>query len=1048
MEDVLQNLDVTYKYSMSASTLLADDTHLVELAQAHGYDLDFLRRHSGSTWVKDFGVLHREVPNPMTCPAGAASASPTGTPQPSGTNKTPARGNGVTSSQTPPPSAGTLDPTTLGSIEDLRKDGSRLVFAVDTEFYYPNGPAHERLVLTWQFCFALPGDDGVLHEVVFYSVRGNRLTLEQALAYLLERFSLASAMGKAGMTSCGDRGFEYRRTRRWVVPTHDTKGALWEDRKYHPKDWASCDTLADARARCADPDFRAAYGELSRRHSKPTLVRLDKRSSDYRSLAGYVNDYDAYYAGDARVPVTVLCHFGRADLTAFGLGRYDVDVLRMTSQVQRGHVSLENFRMVASLPVRYGHFYPFEVQVRDTMCFAPAKKRSLGLLGESVGIPKVALPPGFSKDRMDELLAGDVVRFLEYAVQDSLITLVYAATLFGLNRDMPVTVSSAGAAAVRKTIRAVFGLKSVAEFDEWFMGLKTVRKGKTRCRKSRSLKQERDLKPINDDCGLVQEAARHSYKGGLNMCQTVGWVPGRTWDLDLMSAYPTAMCCVYDVDWGAERVIVQEWRDRWLDPSDLPDDPFLPMFFYVDDFKFPKGSKYTCLPQNIEGKLVYTRKLGDRDGTYVTGVEVWLALKMGASVHVRRGYRAAVRIGDDGEPTHSLYHAVARLVRDRGIVKRHLEAQPELEVFEKLLKQVVNSIYGKTAQGVLEKQSWDAFKERMVDIGSSVITSPAHCSMTTAIVRCILIAAMTELDAKGVRSYSCTTDGFITEADEATVNGLGLFGLADRLRDARVRLSGDPKVWEWKHRQDGFCNIATRGNCAPELGGVCAHNGYSTPFEHDSRGDRLNFLHHVLCRTGRVETKHLAFIGHRALSGKEGREDFRQMDATKEISMDFDMKRRPVESSVHDVTVTLEDRDYVAASVETEPYETPEEFDLWYRKARGCRCLRTAAEWAVLFLKVRNKLKGNQPKRRIRDVEWSRILTCVMGHRLGVWTIPELGREDTKVDDKLAWINDFNASKRRFKESDWKNCRRQDRQSQMLDRDEVDDLLKAMGAMT
>ena len=48
--------------------------------------------------------------------------------------------------------------------------------------------------------------------------------------------------------------------------------------------------------------------------------------------------------------------------------------------MQRGHASLENLRSVASLPVRYGHFYPFEVQVRDTMCFAPAKQRTLAQL--------------------------------------------------------------------------------------------------------------------------------------------------------------------------------------------------------------------------------------------------------------------------------------------------------------------------------------------------------------------------------------------------------------------------------------------------------------------------------------------------------------------------------------------------------------------------------------------------------------------------------------------------------------------------------------------
>jgi hypothetical protein len=273
---------------------------------------------------------------------------------------------------------------------------------------------------------------------------------------------------------------------------------------------------------------------------------------------------------------------------------------------------------------------------------------------------------------------------------------------------------------------------------------------------------------------------------------------------------------------------------------------------------------------------------------------------------------------------------------------------------------------------------------------------------------------------------------------------LSLFGLADRLRAARTDLSGDPKVWEAKHEQDAFLNITTRGNCAPEVDGVCAMNGYSSPFAHDSKGARLHFLHKVLTRNGRVASMVLGFTGHRALSGKEAREDFHELRQTKALRMDFDMKRRPVEATMASATVQIEDQTYETANLDTEPFDTPEEFEMWFAKARSCRCLRTADDWRLLFAKVR---MHGQPRRHVRDLEWSRILTCVMGHRLGVWTIPELDKQGTTVADKIAWVNGFNASKRAFKESDWKNCRRQNRQSQMLDRSEVDDLLKRMGAV-
>ena len=261
-----------------------------------------------------------------------------------------------------------------------------------------------------------------------------------------------------------------------------------------------------------------------------------------------------------------------------------------------------------------------------------------------------------------------------------------------------------------------------------------------------------------------------------------------------------------------------------------------------------------------------------------------------------------------------------------------------------------------------------------------------------------------------------------------------------------MNLVGNPRVWAAKHEQDEFYNITTRGNCSPTLGGVCAHNGYSSPFVHDSIEDRTDFLRKVLSRTGRVTTLVMGFTNHKVLSGKENREEFHAYRQTRDISMDFDMKRKPILGHLQTVRPAIDGEAFEVCNVDTVPYDTPEEFELWYAKARSCKCLRTELDWEVLEAKILCSYDAHAPQRHIRDIAWSKLLTCVMGHRLHVWTIPELERQDTTVADKLEWINRFNASSRTFKESDWKNCRRQNRIGQMLERTLVMDLLSAMDA--
>lgn len=209
------------------------------------------------------------------------------------------------------------------------------------------------------------------------------------------------------------------------------------------------------------------------------------------------------------------------------------------------------------------------------------------------------------------------------------------------------------------------------------------------------------------------------------------------------------------------------------------------------------------------------------EGAWCAGPEVYLALRLGARVTVQIGYTMRVMDApDDSEDgSRSLRSALRQMVADRAIAKE-VFGKGSLE--EQTIKVGTNSGYGKLAQDVAERNGWDAWEERMESIGGSAVTSPYHASMTTSLVRTLLLAMANEIEI-----LSVTTDGFITAVEK--IEALECFGIADVFRDTRLALADDPTVWEVKHKQDDLVNLSTRGNVSLSAGGVLAKAGLKTP---------------------------------------------------------------------------------------------------------------------------------------------------------------------------------------------------------------------------
>ncbi|UJH69396.1 hypothetical protein [Ornithinimicrobium sp. INDO-MA30-4] len=308
---------------------------------------------------------------------------------------------------------------------------------------------------------------------------------------------------------------------------------------------------------------------------------------------------------------------------------------------------------------------------------------------------------------------------------------------------------------------------------------------------------------------------------------------------------------------------------------------------------------------------------------------------------------------------------------------------------EQTLKTGVNSIYGKTAQDVAEQRSWDARAQEMDNVGGSAVSSPYHAATTTSLVRAQLLATMNQLSENGRDVYSVTTDGFITDATVDEVAALDLYGLEEVLGDARVALTGDPSIWEIKHAQSDLVNFTTRGNVSLDLGGVCAHNGLKAPKDivPDSIEDRELLLASVVSREGRVPNGYTRFPSFQELSRKEDRKDFLPSRIERSVSMDYDLKRQPVMSSMTPEMVPLPDGSVEEmATFATQPWDRVEDCLRARQIARDMAetgCLRTVSEWHDWNVKFSHG-KG----RRISTPQRAVLMSIVMAHRQGVTTIP------------------------------------------------------------
>jgi|GEM_PF-654823 len=933
----------------------------------------------------------------------------------------------------------------LPSVQAARKDTYRLNIAYDCE--YKRIPSSEyRLITSYQFAVFLPDETTIL-EVVFRSlIRDvmNRLYLRTCLGAILD---LLVALKAVDVITAG-----YAVTRRWnrneFIPLFDGADESYKKRNV----------------------FKSIDEARNYKPNDNPLVVIDR-------TAWKTNDFSEFKKPGIPLEIAIICHAGIVDLPAFkddifGFHKKNGNIIPYLSSMQGGLTSTYPYFINVPTAKEYWKFYPVNILFRDTMCCAPADGKSLSQLGKCVGVPKIVLPKG-AISHMDQYMQAYPDDYMAYAAQDALITLMYGSRLWGVNKDWPLTSTSGACFAMKAGIAKYlnippdnYGNPDNAVFNRTYRGYMEVKKGKIST--PVGLKPVTAVEPISYEAGQLHDFAAASYAGGFNTCSFPGVFQGlHTYDDDLENAYPTAMCLVFDIDF--ENPIEREFKneDLSLQAFRTPVDPL----FALVDFEFPKQVKYPCIAIHDDGSIIFPRKA---KAVYASGPSLYLALKLGAKIHVRRGYMSRIKMTENLTPSMSLRVACRQMVRDRARAKM-VYGKGSIE--ELLCKLFVNGSYGKIAQDVIEKNTWDGWTEFMEDIGYSAITSPERAALITDIVRCMLIGTMNQLDDMGLRTFSVTTDGFITEANLDEVNSVDCYGFRKLFEQSRLWLTdNDPTIWAVKHEQNTLINPTTRCNIGYDVPegkkGVLAHGGVKTIHSEydydtdkksvekyvssiaddddfggtgykDSPKDRHRMAELILKRTHRVLYVTREFPNVRDLGTSGMMRDFQTFNRGHQVRLDFDLKRKPVRGTMRDATGTIDGIPYTHAVFETEAFDSVEEYRQYRSANETFTCLRMKADWEVFFLKISDRAEGY--KRHTPD-EWSKLISVIQGYRYGLWSIPELDacrNEDGSMDvsKAVAVINRHNHSTRKFNASSWKNARRPERASKMLPEEMIKDLL-------
>ncbi|WP_169337494.1 DNA polymerase [Psychromonas hadalis] len=547
-------------------------------------------------------------------------------------------------------------------------------------------------------------------------------------------------------------------------------------------------------------------------------------------------------------------------------------------------------------------------------------------IADLLGLEKHEIKAPYCIEKMDEYLIGDKEAFEKYAIMDTVIAYQYFQKILQFTAEnglkgVPVTLGGLAIKAFKhhykthkldRNLRADFGYIKVTReiYDD-------NPKGKSGYRTIKG-----DV--LDPSRALAEQLFTDSFSGGWNDAFVAGPTKVDIWnDYDLPSAYPCGLINMRPLDYD-NMFTTQEAE---LFRGDICGCARV-------TFSFPQSVRFPFLPVRAGNNSLIFPRTGE---AYCTSYEIETALGLGAEIEVIQGVIVPFKKDTNGELEPYIFVDFMKMARE----KREHYKRLGNEFDEKLWKELSNSIYGKTAQGLRAKTAFDVQVGYSKPIRPSDITSPYFAAMTTGFVRAVLGEIINSISSSFV-VVSVTTDGFLTNAtlDDMTLDGVMCRRFLESLK--KISSAGG-EILERKHQVRQLICMKTRGQLTVEPcegePAVLAKAGVQAPRHCEDQNQYMVDLY--INRA--VGQKHTIKVLTSSRDMFTQDKDMVGETVIKRMNLEPDYKRKLVNPRM----VTLPDgREHIA--LDTVAFETIEErnftrlrFDAW----RMDNCLKTMSDW-------------------------------------------------------------------------------------------------------
>ena len=627
--------------------------------------------------------------------------------------------------------------------------------------------------------------------------------------------------------------------------------------------------------------------------------------------------------------VFVTGHFLRADFLNFK-GSLDIARTKLTG-IRKTIASSEPYGIeldkIAAKICRHDVFEltcksdrkrTISVEFRDTMLVSPAGK-GLKDVGESLGHRKLEIPLPYSIDKMDIFLKEQPELFEAYAINDAIISFLHMTKFIEfcdvLQLDkIPHTIGSLAVSAFRKYVAGDINTLFGSEYYQ-----KTVWNVSQTTSSAHSRPTTYRGTVPNSFRATFEDFAIRAYHGGRNECFWTGPTEIGVWfDYDLKSCYTAASASIKQIDYSSARLSTN--------PADFCGD--WPSFALVK-FAFPDDLRFPCLPVRTDNYGLCYPLIGQ---TYCTGSEIEVALSLGVNVEIMQGIRLDWVV--EATPIFADFMTLVRTNR-----KNYEKGSFE----EKLWKEIGNSLYGKTAQGLVGKTAFDVQKGISSKVPASPITNPYFAAHITGLARAVVSEIIARIPSHRT-VVSVTTDGFLTDA---TFDELDLSGPLTRRFLEKLQLI-DPDcqdVVEIKHAASQILAFKTRGQVSSVLlagfSPVTAKANVQIPRTQEDPNDYMVKLYLNRAPGDKFFSSRLTSTREQLLSGC----DMVNIENEQLLNLEPDFKRELKEPKM----VACREQQHIALS--SAPHKSVNDF-LRTRKAAGVwrktNTLKTLADWDSL----------------------------------------------------------------------------------------------------